>query len=499
MSYDGPPDSSPWPARLLGELPANDPRLLDRRAGRAALFSVAGHPVAISVCVRQFPGLAKPEGDAAAASAALNRLEEIDAAPLALVQSHRIGDAESPGMEGRARALRASSLAQEALACGGTVWVDPAFDALIHTHAFGLGLRRHPFAGEWQGEEDALWDPLPEGEAPTLTEPGAFPKRPLEEALREVLCRPSLGDPAPLCGSTPTGRAALLPLPGARTSVALACADAAATGVQDPYWAAAGAVAEAALRVACTGAEPLAIAVALALGSSGPAQAWALNQSLAGLRQASLALELPVVVLDACEPSVASDACPLASPVVAVLGSIEDHAGPLDLALADAKGLTSPGLRSCGDVWRAPFEALYVLGEAAEEAHLDEALRLQQALREGINLGLVRSAREIARGGIWGAVAVGGLASGMAAQLFLPGQDEAALFREASGRALISVSVEAESALRTLCGTHRVVCTKIGVTGGTRFSLALEGRQIGDVDLGDLAELRSNPWGPWLG
>ncbi len=498
MSQTGPLDLPRRRARLLGELPTLDPRLLGRREGRVALFSLGDQQVALSVSVRQFAGLAKPEGDASAASSALNALSEVGAQPLGLLQAHRIGDAEAPGMEGRVRALCASALAHGALACGGAVRVDGAHDALLHTHAFGVGLLLHPIDGEG-ADEEAAFDPLPEGESLQLATGESQSARSAEARLRETLGRPDLADPASFCGSVSTGRAALLPVAGTRTAIALACADAAAMGLRDPYWAAAGAVAEAARRVACTGAEPLALAVALSLGSEGPAQAWALQQSLAGLRQAALALEVPVIALDLCDAPEASGASPLTSPVVAVLGSLEDHAGPLDLDLADAKGLTSPGSRSCGEAWRGPFEALYVLGEAAEEVHLDEELRLQQTLREGITLGLVRSAREVAAGGLWGAVALGGLASGMAAQLMLPEDDEGALFGEASGRALVSVGVEGESALRTLCGTHRVKCLKIGVTGGMRFSVALGGRAIGDAELSELAALRSATWGPWLG
>lgn len=501
-------------ARLLAELPSADPRLLGRSEGHAAWIQLGEVPVAVSVAARQIPGLARPEGEVSAAGEAMARLR---APALAVLQAHRLGDAESPGLEGRVQALRRSALGEGVPVRGGCLETGEAWSALMQTHAFalGCGAPESPAVVEATTEEA----PLPEGSAPLADAPAApFQLRPteIEPALRRLLKDPALADPSPLCGSEPEGRAALLPLPGSASAVAFACADGAAWAASDPFWAAAHAVAAAARRVACVGAEPCAVAVALALGPEGDeGHLWALTQALAGLRQACLALELPVAALEAtpCPPEV-KDA-PWAAPCVAVVGLIEDHAGPVDAQTPEAKGLTAPGQRSCGRAWRAPFEGLFLLGEAQEglggaraaglrgelpELRLDAELRLQRALKEGIGLGLIRSARDLGPGGLMGALIDAGLASDMGAQLFLAGGDPAAdLFGEAPGRVLVGVGGEGESALRTLCATHRVPLTKVGVAGGGRFSVAFNGTPLFDVEGEEIRALRATALESWLG
>jgi hypothetical protein len=509
-------DPARFRARLLAELPSADPRLLARREGRVAWFDLGGTTLALSVAARQLPGLARPSGEAAAAGAAVDLLRCHGANPLGVLQGHRLGDGEAPGIEGRVRALREAALAPGIPALGGTVDVHPARAALLQTHAFALGLGKAPEAME-ESEEESL---LSEGLAPEpmpWQAPADLSEGELEAALRRVGADPALADPAPLCGPTPAGRAALLDLPGSRTALAFACADAAAWTPIDPFWAAAHAVAAAARRVACVGAEPAATMVALCLGPEDDAQAWALQQALAGLRQACLALELPVAALEVVPcPAEAAEA-PLASPMVAVVGILEEHAGAVDLTAPDAKGLTTPGQRSCGRGWRAPFEAIYLLGAAEGDAggsvlhrregplpdlHLDAELRLQRCLREGIGLGLLRSARDLAEGGLLGAAVDASLVGAQGCQLMLQAggrRRDALLFGEGSGRVLVGVGIEGESALRTLCATHRVPLCKVGVAGGPRLGVAMDGVPVLDADLADLGARRDSSLGPWLG
>jgi hypothetical protein len=501
-------------ARLLAELPSADPRLLGRAEGHAAWIRLGEVPVALSVAARQIPGLARPEGEVSAAGEAMARLRT---PALAVLQAHRLGDAESPGLEGRVLALRRSALREGVPARGGALEMGEAWSALMQTHAFALGCGAPESLP--LDEEETEEAPLPEGRAPRTPSPQApAPPRPaeLEPVFRRLLKDPALADPSPLCGTEPEGRAALLPLPGSTSAVAFACADAAAWAASDPFWAAAHAVAAAARRVACVGAEPCAVAVSIALGpETDEGHHWALAQALAGLRQACLALELPVVALEAvpCPPEV-KDA-PWAAPCVAMVGLIEAHAGPVDVHAPEAKGLTAPGQRSCSRAWRAPFEGLFLLGEAQEglggaraaglrgelpELRLDAELRLQHALREGIGLGLLRSARDLGAGGLMGAVTDASLASGMGAQLFLSGEDPAAaLFGEAPGRVLVGASGEGESALCTLCATHRVPFAKVGVAGGGRLSVAFNGTPLFDVEGEEIRALRATALEPWLG
>jgi hypothetical protein len=55
----------------------------------------------------------------------------------------------------------------------------------------------------------------------------------------------------------------------------------------------------------------------------------------------------------------------------------------------------------------------------------------------------------------------------------------------------VSLSPEGEGSLATLCATHRVPCAKIGTTGGSRITLAVDGQPLLDADAADLKKLYS--------
>jgi len=51
------------------------------------------------------------------------------------------------------------------------------------------------------------------------------------------------------------------------------------------------------------------------------------------------------------------------------------------------------------------------------------------------------------------------------------------------------VSSEGEGSLATLCATHRVPYAKIGTTGGTRMTLAVDGQPLLDAEAAELKSL----------
>ena len=66
------------------------------------------------------------------------------------------------------------------------------------------------------------------------------------------------------------------------------------------------------------------------------------------------------------------------------------------------------------------------------------------------------------------------------------------LFGETAGRIIVSVNGEGESALKALCETHRVPFTKLGTTGGTRVTVAVDGQPLLDANAVELLEIHSN-------
>lgn len=259
----------------------------------------------------------------------------------------------------------------------------------------------------------------------------------------------------------------------------------------DPFWGSAAMVAEAAQGLACIGAEALGVAIALPWNAH--------PQMLLGMRQACASLALPVLEgrrlpgLDA--------------PWVAALGTVEAGAAPVDVEAPEARGLVGVGPRHCGLGYRLPFDGLFLLGtrrgelggsrilesrggrDLCPEPWLDEAYRLHACVREGVRLGLVRSAHGVGRGGLLLAALEGSLASGLGCQLLLAREGlrlDALCFGEAPGRVLVSVGGEGEGALRTLARTHGLALAKVGVVGGERFLVAVDGVPLVDAALGEL-------------
>jgi len=199
--------------------------------------------------------------------------------------------------------------------------------------------------------------------------------------------------------------------------------------------------------------------------------------------------------------------------MIAAVGLIEDVALPVDVDAPDATALAKVGNRFCGSAFRAAFDAVYLLGDTRDELggseylklrtgkvfgecpelRLDDEYRLQACVREGIRLGLFRSAHDPSEGGLVVAVlesAFGAAAgTGMGCQLMLNQGGlrlDSLLFGESASRVVVSASPEGESALKSLCDTHRVPFAKIGVSGGTRFALSVDGVPLLDAAITEL-------------
>ncbi|MBI3131525.1 MAG: hypothetical protein HYZ13_09385 [Acidobacteria bacterium] len=259
----------------------------------------------------------------------------------------------------------------------------------------------------------------------------------------------------------------------------------------DPFWGAASVAAEAALGLACVGADALGVALVVPGDVS--------TSTLMGLRQACVSLDLPVMRVQR-EPG-------LATPVVVALGCVDAGAAPVDVDAPEARGLTTASPKVSGVAYRRAFDGLFLLGdrrgelggsrilalrggrEACPEPWLDETFRLQACVREGVRLGLFRSARQVGRGGLLVAARDGAREARLGCHLLLGGEGlrlDSLCFGEAPGRVLVTTSGEGESALRTLARTHRVPFAKVGMVGGARFTVAVDGVPMVDVELGEL-------------
>jgi len=283
----------------------------------------------------------------------------------------------------------------------------------------------------------------------------------------------------------------------------------------DPFWGAAHAVAEACRNLACVGAEPIGLTDCLNYGNpEKPENMWTFEQGCLGIRQACLALDVPIVSGNVSLYNDTEGQSIQPTPMIAAVGLVEDCAGPVAVAGPDATALSKVGNRICGSGFRAIHDGIFLLGEtrdelggseylmlrtgrtegACPELRLDEELRLQACVREGIRLGLIRSAHDTSEGGLLVAALESAFGGDMGCQLLLSRGGlrlDGLLFGETAGRIVVSVSAEGEGSLATLCATHRVPCAKIGSTGGSRITLAVDGQPLFDAEAADLKRLHA--------
>ena len=269
----------------------------------------------------------------------------------------------------------------------------------------------------------------------------------------------------------------------------------------DPYNGAKLALAEAYRNVAATGASPMAVTNCLNFGSpENPEVMWQFKQATAGLADGCLELGIPVTGGNVSFYNQTGDVAIHPTPVVGVLGVIDDVARRVPSGWQDAGhniyllGITRDELD--GSVWS---EVLHdhlggkppIVDLAAEKALAD--------LLHGANLqGLLASAHDLSEGGLAQAVVESCLRFGVGARVWLSeicerdGVDlTAALFSESTARVLVSVGREDDVKFAGLCEARGIPVLRIGVTDGVGSDAKLEIQDVANWQLSDLREAHS--------
>lgn len=250
----------------------------------------------------------------------------------------------------------------------------------------------------------------------------------------------------------------------------------------DPYEGAKAVVAEAARNLSCVGAEPLAVTDNLNFGSpEKPVGYWQLASACSGIAEACREFNTPVTGgnVSLYNETLDSNGEPTPiypTPVVGMVGLIPDLN------------------RICGQGWRNSGDIIYLLGlppsspatlGASEylasihgiiagkppQVNFELERRVQNACREGIRQGWVRSAHDCAEGGLAVALAECSIAGKFGAEIHL-GENitnarlDEILFGEGGARIVVSVNPqnqnEWENFAQNQLGEH---CYKIGIVG----------------------------------
>ena len=291
----------------------------------------------------------------------------------------------------------------------------------------------------------------------------------------------------------PGADAAVMRIKGTRRALAV-CTDGPGRAVAlNPRAGAARAVAEAARNVACSGARPVAVTDCLNFANpERPEIYFQLRESILGLADACAAFEAPVVSGNASLYN-ESDAGPVTpTPVVGMLGVIEDVDRVVRMAFQEAGDrvclLGAPVAQPAGTLGGSEYLALVHEREAGPvSVDLAAERALVECLLAAAEARLLRSAHDCSDGGIAVAVAESAFAGNLGVELDvdLGERRDAALFGEAGARAVVSVRREDEAALTDLASAHAVPLALLGSVGGDRL---LIGRDAVDLPLAHAAD-----------
>ncbi len=292
----------------------------------------------------------------------------------------------------------------------------------------------------------------------------------------------------------PGADAAVVRVKGTRRALALTVDCNSRYCALDPYLGTVIAVAEAARNLVAVGARPAAVSDCLNFGNpERPEIMWQFQQAICGLRDACVALGTPIVSGNVSFYNETDGRAIPPTPTVAMIGLLDDVAGTL-----------APWFRAEGDVvlllgcTRVELDGSEYLAVVRHVASgmppwidLDAERRLHRVCLEATRDGLLRTAHDVADGGLAVALAeccMGGPREPLGVHCnAAPGIPMAAfLFGESQSRMIVSIRRRHLAPLRELAAREGVPVLVLGEVRGRRLT-------VGDVLDVDLQKLR-NAW-----
>ena len=270
----------------------------------------------------------------------------------------------------------------------------------------------------------------------------------------------------------------------------------------DPRLGAMHAVAEAARKVACSGAIPVGATNCLNFGNpEKPHIMWQFSQTIDGITKACEELEIPITGGNVSFYNETLGEGIYPTPVLGVVGILEDVHKAAKMHFA-APGRTIVLLRAgeTGDITDAQSEfgsseyAKEILGTVwgyPPELDLEKEAGLQKAVIEMIRQGLVDSTHDCADGGLAVALAEKALPKGVGARVNLASGGlfpEFALFGEDSSRILISCDPAQVARIKEVAAKYGVDADVIGETIPDRLEISLDGKPAISAAVSELSE-----------
>ncbi|MEU7526232.1 phosphoribosylformylglycinamidine synthase subunit PurL [Saccharothrix sp. NPDC042600] len=258
----------------------------------------------------------------------------------------------------------------------------------------------------------------------------------------------------------------------------------------DPYTGAKLALAEAYRNVATTGATPVAVTNCLNFGSpEDPAVMWQFEQAVKGLADGCVELGIPVTGGNVSFYNQTGATAILPTPVVGVLGVIDDVRRRTPTGIGAEAGETLLLLGETHEEFGGSEWAHVVhghLGGLPPRVDLAREKLLAEILVAGSRDGMLSAAHDLAEGGLAQALVETCLIGETGARVFLEGDLFTELFSESAGRVLVAVPRTEELRFTDMCTARGLPWRKVGVVDPE--SRALEVQGLGELDLAEVRE-----------
>ncbi len=264
----------------------------------------------------------------------------------------------------------------------------------------------------------------------------------------------------------------------------------------DPFAGAQLAVAEAARNVACAGGVPIGATNCLNFGNpERPEIMWQFAKAVEGMGAACRALDIPITGGNVSLYNETDGRAVLPTPVLGVVGLIDE-----------ADKVVRRAFQAAGDV-------VIMLGDTREELGGSEYLKVMHGLIRGVppvldltreaalhrvliagaSTGMIRSAQDCSEGGFAVTLAECCIGTGVGADVDMPAVasatpglgDIATLFSESASRVVVSAAPGREADLLALAAREGVPTRRIGLVGGSRIRVSIDGRKVLDEPLID--------------
>jgi phosphoribosylformylglycinamidine synthase len=269
----------------------------------------------------------------------------------------------------------------------------------------------------------------------------------------------------------------------------------------DPRLGAMHGVAEAARKVACTGATPVGATNCLNFGNpEKPPIMWQFSQTIDGITKACEELEIPITGGNVSFYNETLGEGIYPTPVLGVVGILEDVHKAAGMHFA-ASGRTIVLLRAGETADITDVESEFGSSEYAKEIlgalwgyppelDLEKEAALQKAVIALIQEGMLESVHDCSDGGLAVALAEKALAKGVGARVNLTANGlpaEFLLFGEDASRIVLSCDPGNVSRIQQVAAQHGIAADVLGETIPERLEITLEGRSIVSAAVSELS------------